>query len=147
LTTTDPKAGGPFTEPITIGLYFGPGRETVKIIDFPPVVTDPYLTDVGTNVTTVTLASGGSGNTNPTTGVITLGATLKFDHSIDLPFYEEDSTLSLPLTTGTSGNMTGSPVNQSTGAVTLVGSGTFKDGYLGGKTGRVTITGTITPIP
>jgi hypothetical protein len=110
-------------------------------------VTDPYDTDAGTNITTVKLSSGGSGTSNPDSGGLVIALTLKFDHSIDFPFYEEDSTLPLTLTTGKSGSLQGSPINQTTGTVTLVGSGIFKDGYLGGKTGTIKITGKISPIP
>jgi hypothetical protein len=73
--------------------------------------------------------------------------TLKFDHQVDVPFYEEDSTLNILLTTGKADSMQGSPINQVNGAVRLVGSGTFKGGYLDGKVGHMVISGKINPIP
>lgn len=147
LTTTHTDASGPFTESVTIGLFFSPGRVTFSIVNFPAIATDPFDTSVGTNITTITLDSSKQGTSNPNTGTLTIGCTLKFDHSIDFPFYEEDSTLPIALTTGKIGSLQGAPVNQTTGAVTLVGSGTFQGGFLGGKTGNIVITGTINPIP
>jgi hypothetical protein len=149
LTTTEPNASGPFQKPVTIGLFFPIGREVVAIESVSPIVTDPFPTDLGMNTTTVTKVASWPGSSNPTYGTLALALRLKFDHSVDAPLYEEDSTLQLTLTTGKSefGALHGSPINQSTGAVKLVGENIFQGGYLGGQKGRITITGTIHPIP
>jgi hypothetical protein len=74
--------------------------------------------------------------------MILMPLTLHFDQSIDLPFYDEDSDLSLVLST----NPPGAPV-AANGSVTLTGSGLFTGGFLGGSTGTVVITGVIAPVP
>jgi hypothetical protein len=148
LTTTDDKASGPFTEQVKIELFFFKAREKVQTSDFPAIVTKPFDTPLGKNVTTITkdLVSG-FGTSNPNNGKLSIFFTLKFDHKVDLKGYEEDSTLNIELTTGKVGSMQGSPINQANGAVRLVGSGTFKGGYLGGKVGHMVISGKINPIP
>ena len=148
LTTTDDKASGPFTEQVKIELFFFNAREKVQTSNFPPIVTKPFDTPLGKNVTTITkdLVSG-FGTSNPKNGELSIFFTLKFDHKVDVPFYEEDSTLKILLTTGKVGSMQGSPINQANGAVKLVGSGTFNGGYLDGKVGHIVISGKINPIP
>jgi hypothetical protein len=149
LTTTDDKASGPFTEQVKIQLYFFNARQDVQINGFQPIVTKPFDTPFGKNVTTITkdLLGSNSGTSNPKNGELSIKCTLKFDHKVDVPFYEEDSTLDIVLTTGKVGSMQGSPINQANGAVKLVGSGTFKGGYLGGEVGNMVISGKINPIP
>jgi hypothetical protein len=140
ITTTNGSAPGPFSSPVSLSLIFDGARTFVAITSFPPIATPPFQTPVGTNVTTVSRIGGGQGSYAG--GAIIMPLTLHFDHSIDLPFFEEDSDLGLVLTT----NPPGSPVDPS-GTVGLVGSGPFTGGFLGGSTGTVTIAGTITPTP
>jgi hypothetical protein len=148
LTTTDDQASGPFTEQVKIKLYFFDARTKVQTSDFPAIVTKPFDTPLGKNITTITkdLVSG-HGTSNPSNGNLSIFIALKFDHKVDFPGYEEDSTLNIVLTTGKVGSMQGSPINQANGALKLVGSGTFKDGYLGGKVANMVISGKINPIP
>jgi hypothetical protein len=140
ITTTFSQAPGPFTQSVQFGLFFDGFRTFISITGFPAITTAPFSTPFGSNTTTVTKIGGGSGSY--ASGNIVMPITLRFDQSLDLPFFEEDSTLGLVLTT----NSPGSPVNAG-GNVSLVGSGTFQDGVLGGSTGNLTIAGTISPVP
>jgi hypothetical protein len=140
ITTTNSSAPGPFTAGIQLGLLFDGNRTSVIITSFPPIATQPFSTPFGTNVTTVTKTGGGFGSY--ANGNIVMPLTLHFDQSLDLPFFEEDSDLSV----GVSTNPPGSPVDP-TGGVTLAGSGVFQGGFLGGATGTLSISGTISPVP
>jgi hypothetical protein len=140
ITTTNSSAPGPFTAGVQLGLFFDGARTFVVITSFPPIATTPFSTPFGPNVTTVTKTGGGSGSF--ANGNIVMPLTLHFDQSLDLPFFDEDSDLPLGIST----NPPGSPVDGS-GGVTLAGSGVFQGGFLGGATGTVSITGTISPVP
>lgn len=140
ITTTNSSAPGPFPAGVRFGLLFDAARSFVTITSFPPIATQPFTTPFGPNVTTVTKTGGGSGSF--ANGNIVMPLTLHFDQSLDLPFIEEDSDLPI----GVSTNPPGSPVDGS-GRVTLAGSGVFQGGFLGGATGTVSITGTISPVP
>jgi hypothetical protein len=76
------------------------------------------------NTTTVSLQSGGNGPYNA--GSMAISLVLFFDHSIDLPIIEEDSTLPLRLTT----DPPGGSVVDAAGNVVLAGTGTFQGGFL-----------------
>ena len=108
LTTTNSAAPGPFVGPVDIGLYFGCSRATFLITGFSPITTQPFTTPVGQNVTTVSLSRTGTGTFDQVTGNMGIALSLLFDHSIDLPFYEEDSVLPLLLGTGSIGGLSGS---------------------------------------
>ncbi|MBU7581838.1 MAG: hypothetical protein KAF91_02810 [Nostoc sp. TH1S01] len=150
LTTSYPSAPGPFINSITLGLFFSAGKTTlrsVQITSFPNIVTDPFDTPIGKNVTTVKKISGGGGSFSHSNGSMSLGLTLRFDHSIDFPLFEEDSNLDLVLGTGSLGNLKGSPFNPATRELTLVGMGTFQGGILGGSTGTLIISGKLADTP
>ena len=140
ITTTYAQAPGPYTESIQIGLTFNDSRTAVHVTSFPLIKTEPFATPFGTNVTTITKTDGGSGTY--AAGAMSMPLTLRFDHSIDLPFLQEDSTLDLALST----DPPGAPVDAA-GTVKLVGSGNFQGGILGGSTGTLTIEGSISPVP
>jgi hypothetical protein len=140
ITTTNPSAAGPFTSPILLGLIFDGARTFVAITSFRPIATAAFPTLAGMNVTTVSRTGGGQGSYAG--GAIRMPLILHFDHSIDVPFFEEDSDLSVLLTT----DPPGSPVDAS-GSVNLAGSGTFGGGFLGGATGTLSIVGAISPVP
>ena len=112
----------------------------MTITNFPPLSTPPFDTPYGRNQTTITKTAGGAGTYRDGNGSIPL--TLHFDHSLDLPFFEEDSDISMVLST----DPPGSPVDEF-GQVTLAGSGIFKKGFLNGATGTISIVGTISPAP
>jgi hypothetical protein len=140
ITTTNSSAPGPYSSSISLGLIFDAARTFVAITSFPSIATPPFSTPVGTNVTTVSKSGGGQGNYG--SGAITMPVTLHFDQSLDLPFYEEDSDLSLVLTT----NPPGATVDGG-GSLTLTGTGVFSGGFLGGSSGTLTIAGVISPVP
>jgi hypothetical protein len=73
---------------------------------------------------------------------VTISLTLLFDHSIDIILFEEDSTLPVVLSTAAPG----SPID-GTGAVTLVGDGTFQGGFLNGSPASLRVDGVISPLP
>jgi hypothetical protein len=151
LTTTypNPGAAGPFIYPVTLGVYFGPGRTQVIIISFPTIATTPYSTTFGENVTTVSKEkdSFAGGSFERESGSMRIKITLRFDHSIDVLIVDEDSTLPLLLGTGSVGTLQGSPLNRTTRELTLVGAGTFEKGILGGSTGTLVSTGTFLDLP
>ena len=147
LTTSYESARGPFNNTLRLGLYFGSGRTSVWLNDFPPITTEPFSTPVGTNFTTVSLTRSGRGLFYKSSGAMSINLTLRFDHSIDFPFYEEDSTLPLLLGTGSVGTLNGAPLNRETKRLVLVGIGIFEGGILNGNTGRLVIDGTISNLP
>lgn len=137
ITTTFGQAQGPFSQSVRFRVTLNGARTVIAIASFPTIQTT-FDTPFGRNTTTVTRISGGSGSY--AAGNIMMPLALRFDHSIDLPFFEEDSTFNVVLTT----NPPGSPVNpEPFGDVTLVGTAPFNGGILGGSTGTLTIAGTI----
>ena len=147
LTTTYGAAQGPFTNSIVFTLLIGPHRRALNVWTFPAISTTPFDTPLGTNVTTVTKSDGGIGSFDPETGELGIGLSLFFDHSVDTPFYDEDSTLPLLLGTGSVGSLQGSPLDRATGGIVLVGVGTFRGGILGGDKGTLVLSGTMSPSP
>jgi hypothetical protein len=144
LTTTFGQAPGPFVEDLAFNVVFDSSRTMLSIVSF-PLIVERFETPLGENTTTITRRSGGSGSYSAGNIVLPLG--LRFDHSVDLPFFQEDSDLDIVLTTAPPGSpLTPEPF----GNVTLAGSATFSRGVLGGDTGTLVIAGTIseyTPAP
>lgn len=140
VTTTYGPAPGPFVEPTRFTVTLNGERTVIALTSFPSISTQPFDTPFGLNVTTVRRTDGGIGSY--ANGRIAMPLTLRFDQSIDLPFYEEDSILTLRLTT----EPPGSPVNPGPfGRVALAGSGTFVGGILGGSTGTLVVRGSLAP--
>ena len=139
LTTTFAQATGPFVVPVSIQATFNGARTFVGITSFPPL-TAQFNTPLGPNTCTITKASGGTGSY--AAGQMSIPIVLHFDQSIDLPFFDEDSNLSLVLST----NAPGQPVNTS-GQIMLSGSGTFTGGVLNGSSGTVAVDGAFNPVP
>lgn len=144
LTTTHPFAPGPFETIMALGVWFDPARSQLRIVNFPPVAVGPFPTPAGNNITTISLVSGGVGTFSSATGEISTAITLLFDHSAELPipFYEEDSTLRLLLGSGSAGTLVGAPYDETTRRATLVGTGVFAGGILGGARGDLVAAGT-----
>jgi hypothetical protein len=143
VTTTFTGGEGPFVKPLRMTAMLNGERTVIALTSYLSITTDVYDTPLGLNQTTVTRTNsdvGGYAN-----GRIVIPVTLRFDHSLDLPFYEEDSNLSLRLST----DAPGAPVSQPPyGRVRLVGSGIFEGGILGGSTGTVAIDGVFAaPVP
>ena len=144
ITINDPPPGVPGSAnaaPAEMDMVFDAPRTSVAVANFVPIVSLPFQTPLGMNTTTVSLQSGGNGPYNA--GSMAISLVLFFDHSIDLPIIEEDSTLPLRLTT----DPPGGSVVDAAGNVALAGTGTFQGGYLDGSTADVTLTGQLTRHP
>jgi hypothetical protein len=146
MTTNNSSAPGPYeVASLVMSLIFDGFRTGVFITVFPEIATDPFNTPLGSNVSTIRKTGGGSGTYSSTTGDIVMPLQLRLDHSVEapLPFYEEDSDLSITIA---STNPGGSPMNAS-GSITLTGSGTFVGGFLGGSSCNLTVAGVVSPHP
>jgi hypothetical protein len=84
---------------LQIGVRFSTDHRRVTIIDFPKFTTKPFSTPFGTNQTTVSLASARPGTFDPNTGRVELQVTLHLDQSLDVPLVQEDTDLTITLTT------------------------------------------------
>jgi len=132
--------------PLSCDIVFSAARDAVTLVDFESIRTRAYAAKVGpttvTNRTTVHLASARPGRLSPD-GHFAIPVVLHFDHSVDLPFYEEDSDLAVTLST----RERGGAALDARGGVTLVGEGTFAGGHLAGKPCRLVYEGTVSPQP
>ena len=147
LTTTFDNAPGPFEGELELEIRFNASRTTITIISFPEIIVGPFDTPFGDNVTTVRKIGGGSGIFNAQTGSAAIPVSLRFDHSIDIPFFDEDSTLLVTLSTGNVADLQGSPLNRTTREITVVGRGTFNGGVMGGRTGSLIVSGAFETLP
>jgi hypothetical protein len=149
--TGHPLAPGPFTSPVSMVLGFNASRTTASIDQFTPIVTDSFDTPLGQNIATISMLRAGVGMFSKPTGVVGLPILINIDNSVDSPFLTEDSTVEFALTTGPApspiGNVTGSPLNSNSGAITLVGASTLNGGILGGSACTITLAGSLVPIP
>jgi hypothetical protein len=151
LRTCHQNAPGPYSNPLSFELWFNADRTNVQILTFPPLVTPPVNTPLGSNITTIKKIGGGSGVFTPSSGAMGMPIKLLFDQSIDAWFLpDQDSTIDFLLSTTSVtsplGNFNGSPLNAA-GQITLVGESQFVGGFLGGKCGVLVIRGTISPHP
>jgi hypothetical protein len=146
LTTTHPRAAGPYTAAFEAQAIFNPARDRVRC-RLRPIVTPEYETGtlLGKNRTTVTMLEEGEGRFDAASGQVDdLRISLKIDHSIDAPFYEEDSVVNdLVLST----RPPGAPLDRRDGAVTVAGAGTFTGGILNGHRGSFVLAGTLERLP
>lgn len=137
LTTTFPQARGPFARPVQFRIMINAARTTITLTTFPPIQVT-FNTPLGRNTTTITRSSGGSGSY--AAGRIRMPLGLRFDQSHILA---RGSDLNVMLST----DPPGSPLSpQPFGNLTLVGSGTFQGGTLGGQTGTLNIRGTLSAV-
>jgi hypothetical protein len=98
-TVSLPALGVVQKQALQIGVRFSPDHRRVTVIDFPKFTTKAFSTPFGTNQTTVSLASARGGSFDPKTGRVELQVTLHLDQSLDVPLIEEDSDVTLTLTT------------------------------------------------
>ena len=84
---------------LQIGVRFSTDHRRVSVVAFPSFTTSAFDTPFGKNTTTVSLASRGTGNFDPTTGRVSLQVKLHLDQSLDVPLIEEDADVALNLTT------------------------------------------------
>ncbi|MEV3973530.1 hypothetical protein AB0K68_36305 [Streptomyces sp. NPDC050698] len=138
LTTSDSRAPGPFTVPVTIGLFFNDARTQVSISSFPAITVQ---TDSGP--VTVTGIGGANGTFNKAAGAVSLPVDLNFN----LPAPASDSDLPITFTTGSAGTLTGVPLNRTTRKIRLVGIATFDGGTLNGEQGTLVIDGELADLP
>ena len=132
---------------LSFDVRFSADRSRVEITTFAPIVTDPFDTPFGSNVSTVTWASGGSGTFDPSTGQVLLPVTLHFDQSLSIPFINTDVDAEFALSTAAEG---GKAVDPETGQVTLAASSTFRGNGanpLRDAAVRVVLTGAFDPRP
>jgi hypothetical protein len=119
---------------------------SVDLVKLEPITTRPFKAQVGPvrldNQTTVRLRSSETGQLSRD-GHASIPVVLHFDHSADVPFFEEDSDLALTLATAVAG---GSPLDRK-GRVVLVGEGDFSGGVLDGKRCRLTYKAVVAPLP
>jgi hypothetical protein len=136
MTTSNSNAKGPYKEKINAAVNFLKYDRKTFNIYLSAITVGPFKVPNGTNTTTVT--GQGSGVVNLQTGAMTVNLGLHFKQSND---FAGDSNLNITLSTSS-----GSPLSAA-GAVTVNGSGTFKDGFLGDDNCTITIKGTILPRP
>lgn len=121
-------------------------RETVELVRLEPITTPPFKAQLGLvrvdNQTTVRLKSSDVGKLTRD-GHASIPVVLHFDHSADVPFFEEDSDLALTLSTRRKG---GAPLDGA-GRVVLVGDGRFEGGVLDGEHCRLTYDAIVDPVP
>lgn len=146
LTTTSCRSclRGPFSAPVSTLVRVSGASPEITVMAFPPLILGPYDVFEGeTNTTTITLVGGGRGRFDSRDGAVTLPAIFQLDHSIDPLEEEEDSSLSLVLTTGAAGVLRGIPYQPYARRVTMVGTGACAGGLLGGATAILTLSGTL----
>jgi hypothetical protein len=142
MTTSNQNAQGPFTQNVTIRVKFLKYDHTgLEITNFPTITVGPFTTPAGQNTTTVTQASVQSASAVPDTGKISINMTLHFRHSLP---GAGDSDLPIIISTDNPG---GSRVNQGTRHLKLVGTGTFREGFLGNSTCTLVIDGSLAALP
>jgi len=145
MTTNNPKVAGPFAVKVAIGVLYPRWLHDELLINiFPDIVFGPFDTHspCGSVTETIGLEHPGVSSVDPKTGSITETVILRFKNDCHLPG-SGDSDLLITLSTENAG---GSRLN-SVGKITLVGDGTFKDGYLGGDSCHLLIKGTLLPLP
>ncbi len=147
----DPQFTGPFFEALTLSLVFSADRKSVDMGVFPTIRKGP-IPQAANDTITITKKAGGSGSFDMGSGAMQMPLTLHFDHSLPDIFFG-DSDLPLVLTTGSTTSPTGAftlagtPLNPTTGIVTLVGASRFERGGLAPRDCSISITGTIVPSP
>jgi hypothetical protein len=150
LQTTNSNAAGPFDVALDLNLRFSRDRCTVTITRFPKLkIRTKDLPLVGKILVEVTKTGGGMGIFHPVSGNLTLPITLHLHYDTPL-ITDDDATFSL--TTGRSispdrnYSIVGSPLDGG-GGIVLVGTTTFRHGYLSGSEGSLGITANISPRP
>jgi hypothetical protein len=163
LTTTNSRASGPFTEPLTLTLLFSNDLSQLSLASFPAITgpapgQPPISTPLGNDTFTITLEPGvpgnGTGTFDPAAGNLTLTLALHLHNSVHIVTPgDEDSNISFTgtqsLTTGTCTSadgkisLTGSAYNAATGAITMAGATKISGGFLGGSDCGLTVTGAL----
>jgi hypothetical protein len=164
--TSNSNAPGPFIQPINLTLNFSSDRRIIRLTGFSPVQVGPFPVNHPTEgpinvITTVSLVTSSLGSFDPSSGQLQIQTTLDFSHRNAATggaiFGAGPSQIDFNLTTGPVSSpilvmgrpisLIGSPRNALTGAIKVVGSSRFRNGFLGGSDCSLEITGTINPIP
>ncbi|MDQ6785507.1 MAG: hypothetical protein M3033_01625 [Acidobacteriota bacterium] len=134
LRTTREEAPGPYNSDVNLTVDFTDCRNTIRITNFPPLISNS-VTRLGPNTSTMTMTAGGAGRFTASNGRIEIPITLGVQNSLAI---FGNSTLPLTLT-GT--------VDPATGIATLRGTGTFSGGQLGTFQGTIVASGTFSTRP
>jgi len=150
LRTTDSEARGPFEVDFDIDIRFTRNRCGVTITRFPSIkLKTDNIPGLGRVSVTVSKTGGGTGTFHPISGAMNIPITLHFHYGTIL-VGDDDVTFNLTTGSAPSGDgdrmAIGSPLNADN-RITLVGSATFRNGYLDGKLGGLLIRATISPNP
>jgi hypothetical protein len=148
LRTTDSEARGPFEVDFDVDIRFTRNRCGVTVTRFPSIkLKTDNIPGLGRVAVTVTKTGGGTGTFHPVSGNMNIQIKLHFHYDTVL-VGDDDATFNL--TTGTVptdvGEATGSPLNADN-KITLVGTATFRNGYLDGKLGGLLVRAIISPRP
>lgn len=150
MRTNDANARGPFDVSLDLVLRFSRDRCQVTITNFPSLKLETAdLPVIGRIKVSVTRAGGGRGSFHPVSGAMNIPISLHFHYETVLV---SDDEATFDLTTGNSisrdriFNVTGTPLAGG-GAIRLVGTTRFRDGYLEGRSGSLVVTGSISPQP
>lgn len=150
LRTTDSEARGPFNIDLNVDLTFTRDRCRVSISRFPTLsLRTDDIPVLGKVAVRVSMTRAGWGTYHPVSGALTIPITLHFHY--DTAFVSDDD-VTFNLTTGTvpSGDGARAATGTALGAdnaITLVGSATFRNGYLAGKLGGLLVRANISPHP
>jgi hypothetical protein len=143
LTTNDSHAKGPFKQSISIQMHFHENNQNIfDVIGFTPIITNSFPVPRGSNTITISLKGAAIGLFDPATGILKLALPLHFHEN---HFLAGDSDITFLLSTE-SLNPKGSRLD-SAKHVTIGAAATFQSGFLGDKTGALTVKGTLTPYP
>lgn len=127
-------------------IEFSADRQHVTLHGFDPLSTPAYEARIGfasvSNTTTVHLKAAKRG-TLSRDGHVEIPVVLHFDHSVDLPFVEEDSDLPIRLST----HGPGGRALDRRGRIALAGEGKFEGGHLAGKRCALTFEARVDPLP
>jgi len=151
LTAKSGSSAGPVPE--DVGLLFVP-PSSVEITSFPTIANPPVAIGPATLTSTITYLGSGTGTFDPADGSISIpGVNLHVDVKVSAFGFFSTSAgadLTVTLTTGRSGSPIftdfGAPL-QPSGAVTLVGDGTYSAPIFGVTDAGITLSGTINPHP
>jgi len=162
LRTTNPNAME-IKAHLTIGTRFSGDRESLIVTDFPSTVNPSDVAPGLTNTVTVSLLGSAFGvffprnivTGAPRDGAMTVAVDLLFHHDLSFGKSPGDSTLSLFMTTGSEHSQPTGHFNDigtrmdRDGNITLIGDGTFVDGYFGHRPDEASLVcvGKFSPVP
>jgi hypothetical protein len=143
-TVDDPRIPPRMVAPgVDFVAHFTAERDAFTVFSMADVTFPPYEVVfagvASTQVTVVRFQRPAVGAVYGACHLVLRDVLLRFDHSFDLPIYEEDSDLTLTLGTHDGG----SPVDGE-GRALLVGSGVLAGGFLAGKSCAVELGGQFT---